>query len=157
MQIHRQDRRPSVELRQVLFWALAAAQCAGETQVSRNRLIIALLRSQSIADHFEPSHTAPGELIAAIEDPARIPFDECVLRDASAGSSRMSSSSRSRGVTTADSRRSSLTVCTRDRIAGSGGRGFTPARCCFDPTSTPLCSRSLMIRLAAHGFGLKEI
>lgn len=73
--------RFSSETRQALFWALMAARCAGETIVSRNRVLIALLRSTSVADYCTHAGIAPADIIQANEDP-----QACRSKNARAGS-----------------------------------------------------------------------
>lgn len=63
------ERTFSSETRQALFWALLVAHCAGETTVTRNRIVSALLRAPSIAE----SHIAH-------EAPQTPSFDDCVRR-----------------------------------------------------------------------------
>jgi hypothetical protein len=77
-------RRPSVETRQILFWALLVARRSGEANVSRNRVLTALLRSTSVAEYCARVSVAPQDAIDATEDPQALPFGECargIIRD----------------------------------------------------------------------------
>lgn len=78
--MERVEQRFSAETRQVLFWALMAAGCAGETTVTHNRVLIALLRSTSVADYCTRAGVTSADVINANEDPHALPFEECARR-----------------------------------------------------------------------------
>jgi hypothetical protein len=70
----------SNETKWAMFWAALAAQCAGETSVTANRIAVALLRTDSFHRLAERLQLVPADVIAAIEDPRVPSFEECERR-----------------------------------------------------------------------------
>lgn len=67
----------SLQTKRAMFWAALAAQYAGESYVTRNRIIAALLRTESIADFCSRMHIDVSGLLDAVDDPETLSFREC--------------------------------------------------------------------------------
>jgi len=63
-----------------MFWAAAAAQCAGETHLTGNRIVVALFRTGALRELCERLQIAPAGVIDAVEDPRALSFEECERR-----------------------------------------------------------------------------
>lgn len=74
------DRRSSSETKLAMLWAAAAAHCAGETQLTGNRIVVSLLRTGAVRELCRRLQIAPAEVIEAVEDPRVLSFEECERR-----------------------------------------------------------------------------
>jgi hypothetical protein len=63
-----------------MLWAAAAAQCAGETYLTGNRIVVSLLRTSAFRELCQRLDVAPADVIGAVEDPPVLSFDECERR-----------------------------------------------------------------------------
>ena len=63
-----------------MFWVALAAQYAEETHVTANRIAVGLLRTDAFRKLAERLQIVPADVIAAIEDPHVLPFEECERR-----------------------------------------------------------------------------
>lgn len=73
-------RRSSFETKLAMFWAVIAAQCAGETHVTTNRIVVSLLRTYASGELCRRLHIAPAAVIDAVENPHALSFEECERR-----------------------------------------------------------------------------
>lgn len=60
-----------------MFWAALAAQCAGEPSITANRIIAALLRTETVRELCARARIDFMHLFTAVDDPATLSFDEC--------------------------------------------------------------------------------
>ena len=67
----------SLQTKRAMFWAALAAQYARESYVTRNRIVAALLRTESIADFCSRAHIDLARLLDAVDDPRSVSFREC--------------------------------------------------------------------------------
>jgi hypothetical protein len=74
------DRSSSLETKRAMFWAALAAQCAGETVVTRNRIVAALLRAGSVRELCSRARIDSARLLDAVDDPQALSFEECERR-----------------------------------------------------------------------------
>lgn len=74
------ERPSSFETKLAMFWAAAAAQCAGETHLTRNRIVVSVLRTNAVMELCQRLHIAPADVIDAVEDPHALSFEECERR-----------------------------------------------------------------------------
>jgi hypothetical protein len=74
------DRNLVLETRRAMFWAALVAQCSGETHVTASRIAASLLRAGSVRELCERLHIALPGVLDAANDPATLPFEECVRR-----------------------------------------------------------------------------
>ena len=74
------ERRFFNETKRALFWAALAAECAGETHVTGNRIAAALLRSDSVRDFCSRAQIESARVLDAVDDPQTLSFDECERR-----------------------------------------------------------------------------
>lgn len=72
--------RSSHETKQAMFRVALAAQCAGETYMTANRIAVGLLRTDAFRELADRLQIAPADAISAIEDPNVLSFDECERR-----------------------------------------------------------------------------
>jgi len=75
---------PVDQTKLAMFWAALAAQCAGETHVTGNRLVASLLRTRAAGDFCARAGLDSARVLEAIDDPRALSFEECkrgVLRD----------------------------------------------------------------------------
>jgi hypothetical protein len=63
-----------------MFWAALAAQCADETHLTRNRIVVSLLRTDAVRQLCQHLQIAPAKVIEAVEDPRALSFEECERR-----------------------------------------------------------------------------
>ena len=70
----------SLETKRAMFWAALAAQCAGETHMTANRIVAALLRADTIREFCSRAHIDAARVMEAVEDPQALSFDECERR-----------------------------------------------------------------------------
>ncbi|HYC92425.1 MAG TPA: hypothetical protein VEO54_24665 [Thermoanaerobaculia bacterium] len=63
-----------------MFWAALAAQYAGETYVTANRIVAALLRTPSVSELCARAQLDCARLYAVVDDPRTLSFDECERR-----------------------------------------------------------------------------
>jgi hypothetical protein len=76
-----EDRRAlALETKRAMFWTALVAQCAGEPVVTGRRIVAALLRTESIAAFCARAGIDSARVRDAVDDPAELPFDECVRR-----------------------------------------------------------------------------
>lgn len=73
-------RRSSSETKMAMFWAAVAVQCAGETHVTQSRIVVSLLRTKALKELCQRLQIAPAGVIAAVEDPHALSFEECERR-----------------------------------------------------------------------------
>jgi hypothetical protein len=71
---------PVLETRQAMFWVSLVVQCAGEPEVTANRIAVALLRTKSGRELLERRGTDPAAVIAALDAPGELSFEECARR-----------------------------------------------------------------------------
>ena len=70
-------RRLSTETKRVMFWALSAARCAGETHVTSGRIASAAFTTPSVAAFCEEAHLSCAHLAAAADGPGVMATAEC--------------------------------------------------------------------------------
>ena len=63
-----------------MFWAALAAQDAGETYVTANRIVAALLRTPSVGELCARGQLDSARLYAVVDDPGIPSFEECEHR-----------------------------------------------------------------------------
>jgi hypothetical protein len=74
------SRDSSLETKWAMFWAALAAQCAGETHMTANRIVAALLRANTIREFCSRAQIDSARVMNALEDPQRMTFEECERR-----------------------------------------------------------------------------
>ncbi len=73
-------RDSSLETKWAMFWAALAAQCAGETHMTANRIVAALLRANTIREFCSRTQIDSARVMDALEDPQTLSFEECERR-----------------------------------------------------------------------------
>jgi hypothetical protein len=74
------ERAVSLETRRAMFRAAVVAQCAGETNVTANRILAALLRADTLTELCSRAHIDSALVMKAVEDPETLSFEECERR-----------------------------------------------------------------------------
>lgn len=74
------DPGASLETKRAMFRAAVVAQCAGETNVTANRIVAALLRADKITELCARAQIDSAGAMKAVEDPEKQSFEECERR-----------------------------------------------------------------------------